>query len=117
MTKAGEKQIKDLKLSSEEITAMQMALDGSLDKEHNKRGKITKPVLCSLLQKIIPVTKWFEQSTTACSESLQLSRRVSKGCIFCSLISAFFRVGFLLSLWSATLIFAVQWLHFLKSNF
>ena len=61
MTKAGEKQIKDLKLSSEEITAMQMALDGSLDKEHNKRGKITKPVLCSLLQKIIPETKWFEQ--------------------------------------------------------
>ena len=65
MTKAGGKQIKDLKLSSEEITAMQMALDGSLDKEHNKRGKITKPVLCSLLQKIIPETKWFEQSTSA----------------------------------------------------
>lgn len=68
MNPTGKERMEELNLSVVEITAIQMALDGSLDKESNKRGKITKAALSSLLQKIIPETKWFTISTSANEE-------------------------------------------------
>ena len=62
------------------------------------------------------ISLYFLQSLSACIGSLQLSWRVSKACIFWSLMTAVSAVTFLLSLQSTTWIFAAQQLHFLKSD-
>ena len=65
VTTSGTQKLKDLELNKVEADAVLMAIQGTLGTEINKRGKITKKVLCEALTKVVKTTGWFlEQEPT-----------------------------------------------------
>jgi len=59
VTTSGTQKLKDLELNKVEADAVLMAIQGTLGSEINKRGKITKKVLCEALTKVVNTTGWF----------------------------------------------------------
>ena len=55
VTTSGTQKLKDLELNKVEADAVLMAIQGTLGTEINKRGKITKKVLCEALTKVVKI--------------------------------------------------------------
>ena len=75
VTTEGNQKLKSLSLSSVEADAVLLAIQGTLGTEVNKRGKITKKVLCDALTKVVTTTGWFQRKRAGDDTTVSVIRK------------------------------------------